>query len=78
MKLSDVKIGDKFFHLDEKNQSNKMYLRIDIDLKLLFPTLAKDCRDFSNLVPALDLSTYKISCLSGAYEVEVEYDNVFI
>ena len=78
MRLYDVKVGEKFYHLNEKNQSDRMYLRIDIDLKMLLPTLTKDGTSFSNLVPALDLTTYRISCLSSDYEVEVEHDNVFI
>lgn len=77
MRLGDVKVGDKFFFLND-NQADRMYLRIDIDLKALFPRLTNEYRDFSNLVPALDLSSYKILCFSGDYEVEVEYDNVFI
>lgn len=75
MKLSDVKIGDKVFHLDENNQSNRMYLRIDLDLKSM---LTRDHQDLSNIVPVLDLTTYKICGLNGDYEVEVEYDNVSI
>ena len=78
MRLGDVKVGEKFYHLNEKNQSDRMYLRIDMDLKMLFPTLTKDYTSFSNLVPALDLTTYRISCLSCDYEVEVEHDNVYI
>lgn len=77
MRLRNVRVGDKFFFLND-NQADRMYLRIDIDLKALFPILTSEYRDFSNLVPALDLSSYKIVCLSGDYEVEVEYDNVFI
>ncbi len=75
MKLSDAKIGDKVFHLDEKNQSHRMYLRIDLDLKSM---LTRDHQDLSNIVPVLDLTTYKICGLNGDYEVEVEYDNVSI
>ena len=78
MKLSDVKIGEKFFYLDHKERSNRMYLRIDLDLKILFPTLTKDCTSFADLVPVLDLTSYKISAINGNYEVEVEHDNVFI
>ena len=78
MKLSDVKIGDKFYFLKEDNTSNRMYIKIDLDLQTLFPTLTRDYRDFSTLVAALDLSTYQISCLNGNYEVEVEHDNAFI
>ncbi len=75
MKLSDTKIGDKVFHLDENNQSSRMYLRIDLNLN---STLTRDCQDLSNIVPVLDLTTYKICGLNGDYEVEVEYDNVSI
>ena len=78
MKLSDVKIGEKFYHLNRENKSFRMYLRIDMDLKMLFPSIAKDYGSFTNLIPAVDLSTYKIRCISGDYEVEVEHDNVFI
>ena len=78
MKLSDTKIGDKFYHLDENNQSSRMYLRINLDIKKFFPTLSRDYTDFSDLVPALDLSTYKICCFNNNYEVEVEYDNIHI
>lgn len=72
MRLGDVKIGDKFWYTGER-----MYLRIDMDLKVLFPTITKE-RSFANLVPALDLITYRVMCLNGDYEVEVEYDNVYI
>lgn len=78
MKLKDVKIGDKFYHLDEKGQSSKMYLKINLDIRKFFPTLASDYTEFSDLVPALDLSTYRICCLNTNYEVEVEYDNIHI
>lgn len=78
MRLGDVKIGEKFYHLNKENKSDRMYLRIDMDLKILFPTLTKDYTSFSNLVPALDLTTCRISCLSGDYEVEIEHDNVYI
>lgn len=77
MRLSDVKIGDKFYFLND-SVAYRMYIRIDMDLKALFPTLDRQYRDFSNLIPALDLTNYKICCFSGSYEVEVEYDNVFI
>ena len=73
MWLRDLKIGDKFWYTGEK-----MYLRIDMDLKVMLPTLTRDNRSFANLVPCLDLTSYKIMCLNGDYEVEVEYDNVFI
>ena len=75
MKLRDTKIGNKVFHLDENNQSSRMYLRIDLNLN---STLTRDCQDLSNIVPVLDLSTYKVCGLSGDYEVEVEYDNIHI
>ena len=75
MKLNDVKIGDKVFHLDENNQSSRMYLRIDLNLN---STLTRDYQDLSNIVPVLDLNTYKVCGLSGDYKVEVEYDNVSI
>ena len=78
MKLSDVKVGDKFYFLKENNTSDRMYIKIDLDLKTLFPTLTRDYRDFSNMIAALDLSAYTICCLNGNYEVEVEHDNVFI
>lgn len=78
MKLSDVKIGEKFYHLNMENKSFRMYLRIDMDLKAILPTLTRDSRTFANMVPCLDLTTYKVMCLNGDYEVEVEHDNVFI
>ena len=73
MTCSDVKIGDKFWYTGER-----MYLRIDIDLKAMSPTLTSESRNFANLVPCLDLTSYKVVCLNGDYEVEVEHDNVFI
>lgn len=76
MRLGDVKIGDKFYFLND-NKAYRIYLRIDVDLKVLFPTITKE-RSFANLVPALDLTTYKISCFNGGCEVGVEYDNVYI
>ena len=73
MRLGDVKIGDKFWYTCER-----MYLRIDMDLKVMLPTLTRENRSFANLVPCLDLITYRVMCLNGDYEVEVEYDNVYI
>lgn len=73
MRLKDVKVGDKFWYTSER-----MYLRINMDLKMMLPTLTRDNRSFANLVPCLDLTTYKVMGLNGDYEVEVEYDNVFI
>ena len=73
MRLRDVKIGDKFWYTCER-----MYLRINMDLKVMLPTLTRDSTSFGNLVPCLDLASYKVMCLNGDYEVEVEYDNVFI
>ena len=78
MRLGDVKIGDKFYFLKEDNTSNRMYLRIDIDLKRMFPNITRDGTSYDNLVPCLDLTSYKVMCLNGDYEVEVEHDNVFI
>ena len=77
MRLKNVRVGDKFFFLED-NQADRMYLRIDMDLKTMLPTLTRDSTSFAKLVPALDLSSYKVMCLSGDYDVEVEYDNVFI
>ena len=74
MRLSDVKIGEKFFHLNEENKSDKMYLRIDMNPSIMF----KHVQLPYDTVAALDLTTYKVMCLNGNYEVEVEYDNVFI
>lgn len=68
MKLSDVKIGDKFI------LNNRMYLRIDMNPSVMF----KNVQLPYNTVAAVNLSTYKVMCLNGDYEVEVEYDNVFI
>lgn len=73
MKLRDVKIGDKFWYTSER-----MYLRINMDLKVMLPTLISEGRSFANLVPCLDLTSCKVVCLNGDYEVEVEHDNVFI
>ena len=75
MKLRDTKIGDKVFYLDENDQSSRMYLRIDLNLTSM---LTRKYQDLSNIVPVLDLTTYKVCGLSGDYEVEVEYDNLFI
>ena len=68
MKLSDVKIGDKFI------LNNRMYLRINMNPSVMF----KNVQLPYNTVAAINLSTYKVMCLNGDYEVEVEYDNVFI
>lgn len=73
MRLGNVKIGDKFWYTSER-----MYLRINMDLKVMFPTLTRDSRSFANLVPCLDLTSYKVMCLNEDYEIEVEHDNVFI
>ena len=73
MRLRNVKIGDKFWYT-----CDRMYLRIDMDLKVMLPTLTKDGTSFANLVPCLDLTSYKVIGLNSDYEVEVEYDNVFI
>ena len=76
MKLSDVKIGDKFYHcqLNGQNVSDRMYLRIDMNPSILF----KHVQLPHDTVAAIDLFTYKVICLNGNYEVEVEHDNVFI
>ena len=37
MRLSDVKIGDKFYFLKEDNTADRMYLRIDLDASKLSP-----------------------------------------
>lgn len=68
MKLSDVKIGDKFI------LNNRMYLRIDMNPSVMF----KNVQLPYNTVAAINLSTYKVMCLNGDYEVEVEYGNVCI
>ena len=73
MRLRDAKIGDKFWYTGER-----MYLRINMDLKVMLPILTSESRSFANLVPCLDLTSYKVMCLNGDYEVEVEHDNVFI
>ena len=74
MRLGDVKVGEKFYHLNEKNQSDRMYLRIDMKPSTMF----KHCQLPFDTVTALDLTTYKIMCINADYEVEVEHDNVFI
>ena len=74
MKLSDVKIGDKFFHLNNENKSERLYLRIDMNPSVMFKHAQLPC----DTVAALDLTSYKVMCLNGNYEVEVEYDNVYI
>lgn len=74
MRLSDIKIGEKFFHLDEENKSDKMYLRIDMNPSAMF----KHVQLPYDTVAALDLTTYKVMCLNGNYEVEVEHDNAYI
>lgn len=70
MRLSDVKIGDKFYHY----VGDRMYLRIDMNPSIMF----KHVQLPYDTVAALDLSTYKVVCLNGNYEVEVKHDNVFI
>lgn len=76
MRLSDVKIGEKFYHylLNGQNVSNRMYIRIDMNPSAMFKTVKLPY----STVAALDLTTYKVMCLNGDYEVEVEHDNVFI
>ena len=74
MRLSDVKIGEKFFHLNKDNTADRMYLRIDMNPSAMF----KAVRLPYSTVVALDLCTYKVVCLNGDYEVEVEHDNVYI
>lgn len=74
MRLSDVKIGDKFYHVNKENKSDRMYLRIDMNPSVIFKYVALPY----TTVAALDLTTYKVMCLNGDYEVEVEYDNVYI
>lgn len=66
MKLGDIKVGQKFWLKD------KIYLRIDMDLSTMFISGSKN----SNVVCALDLSTYKVMCFSNLWEVEYESDNV--
>lgn len=72
MRLSDTKIGDKFYCVNEENKSDRMYLRIDMNPSVMFKRVRLPC----NTIAALDLTTYKVMCLNGNYEVEVEYDNV--
>ena len=74
MRLSDVKIGEKFFRLNEENRSDRMYLRIDMNPS----TMLRHIQFPYDIVTALDLTTYKVICFNGSYEVEVEHDNVFI
>ena len=49
-----------------------MYLRIDMDPSIMFRYVQLP----STIVAAVDLTTYKVICLNGDYEVEVESDNV--
>ena len=51
-----------------------MYLRIDMNPSVIF----KNVQLPYNTVAAINLSTYKVMCLNGDYEVEVEYGNVCI
>ena len=74
MKLSNVKIGEKFYHLNRENKSFIMYLRIDMNPSVVF----KSAQLPYNTVCASDLSTYKIMCINGDYEVEFEHNNVYI
>lgn len=74
MRLSDVKIGEKFYHLNRENKSFRMYLRIDMNPSVVF----KMAQLPYDTVCALDLSTYQVMCINGDYEVEVEHDNVYI
>lgn len=68
MKLSYVKIGDKFIF------NNNIYLRIDMNPSVMF----KNVQLPYDTVAALNLSTYKVMCLNGDYEIKVEYNDVFI
>lgn len=71
MKLSEVKVGDKFFL---KNKMHTMYLRIDMSPSerfssaLLIPTL----------VCALDLTTFKVVGIQQDFDVVVESNNGYI
>ena len=73
MRLGDVKIGEKFYHLNEENKSDRMYLRIDMKLASMSLTTI-----FPDVVCVLDLTTYRVMCLNPEYEVEVEHDTVYI
>lgn len=73
MKLSEVKIGEKFYYLDKDNKSDRMYLRINMTLSQMSLTT-----HFPDVVCALDLTTYKVMCNNPNDEVEVEHDNVYI
>lgn len=65
--LADLKIGDKFWFTD------RPYLVIDVDLNNM--TLHTD---FYNLVPVLDLSTYKILCFHKTTKVIQDKDNFYV
>lgn len=66
-RLGDVKIGDKFFH------NGRLYIKIDMNPSTMFLS-----RSFSEFVCALDLTTYQVMCINAEYDVDVEYDNVYI
>lgn len=67
-KVSDIKIGEKFFTDD-----THIYLRIDLDL----PTCSLTTK-FPPMICALNLTTYQIECFDANLEVIFEGDNVFI
>ena len=67
IKLSETKIGDKFFI------ENRMYLRIDLE-----PSKMSLTTKFPDLICVLDLCTYKIMCFMKDVQVILEGDNVSI
>lgn len=62
MRLGDIKVGQKF------SLNDKLYLRIDVDPYILFPIATRNVE----VICALDLSTYKVFCLSSTYEAFVD------
>jgi hypothetical protein len=65
MRLSELKIGDKFWFGD------RPYLVIDLDFKNL-----SYYEDFSNMKCVLDLNTYKVLGFSTDTKVIQERDNI--
>jgi hypothetical protein len=68
MRLSDIKIGDKFKHFNEQSRSERIYQRIDMNPSIMFSHVQLPY----STVAALDLTTYKVVCLNGDYEVELD------
>ena len=71
VKLSEVKVGDKFFL---KDKMHTMYVRIDMSPSERFSSAMA----IPELVCALDLTTFKVVCIQQDFEVVVESDNIFI